>query len=123
MTELPLQLPADLKKVETMSHGKLKMIFISQEEVKPEVRSKIMALHEKFGWLSFMAGENNIQAEHVANLPKLVKYEEEMKSPSQRLRGVLFRLWEQNGNPMESSDAYYRSIMENLINHYKEMLT
>lgn len=44
------------------------------------------------------------------------------KSPSQRLRSVLFILWEQKGRPQADFEIFYRMKMEDLINVIKNML-
>lgn len=44
------------------------------------------------------------------------------KSPSQRLRSVLFKYWEQQGKKGDF-DAYYKSNMEKFISAVKEKLT
>jgi hypothetical protein len=119
----PLQVPCDLAKVETMSRGKLKLIFVTQELIPEEVKAKFLTAHEKFGWLNFLAGENEIDAVDLLDLPKIKKSEEEQKSPSQKLRNVLHVLWEQKGRPTDTSEEYYRKHMEVITNQYKEMLT
>jgi len=43
------------------------------------------------------------------------------KTPAQRLRAVLFRLWEQSPEDANFND-YYSRVMEKIINHYKEKL-
>ncbi len=68
----------------------------------------------KFGWLIFK--ENDIQDEDI---PKTEA--EESKTPSQRLRGVLFVLWSQEGKKGNFED-YYRSRMEKLIEIIKAKL-
>ena len=44
-----------------------------------------------------------------------------MKTSSQRLRGVIWRLWEQSGKPGDFED-YYRGKMELVIDKFKENL-
>jgi hypothetical protein len=50
-----------------------------------------------------------------------VKSEVDRKSPSQRLRGVLFVLWEQEGRNGDFTN-FYNTKMENIINHLKSKL-
>ena len=48
---------------------------------------------------------------------------EEPKSKGQRLRAVLYRLWEQEWKQnYDSFELYYNHIMEKLINLYKDKL-
>lgn len=47
----------------------------------------------------------------------------DLKSPSQRLRGVLYKVWVTNSEKQEKYQTftlYYNSIMEELIGRYKE---
>lgn len=48
------------------------------------------------------------------------------KTPSQRLRAVIYRLWEQSGKqggrPKLDQDEYYEIIMEKLIEQLKSKL-
>lgn len=44
------------------------------------------------------------------------------KSPSQRLRSVLYRVWEQNPRQYKTFEEYYRIQMEKLIDKLKERL-
>jgi hypothetical protein len=44
------------------------------------------------------------------------------KSPSNRLRSVLFLLWKQTGEPQNDFDTYYRIKMEGIIDAIKVLL-
>jgi len=44
------------------------------------------------------------------------------KSPSNRLRNVLFRLWEQQPEGYKDSDQYYLVKMNSIIEHFKSKL-
>lgn len=46
----------------------------------------------------------------------------EGKSPSQRMRAVLYVLWGQNGKPGGSFDSFYQARMESLIEQVKSKL-
>ena len=43
------------------------------------------------------------------------------KTQAMRLRGVIYRLWEQRGSE-GNSEEYYRTVMESLIDQLKEKL-
>lgn len=45
-----------------------------------------------------------------------------IKTPSQKLRVVLFRVHEQSGGDKEQFDEWYRIEMERIIDHYKAKL-
>lgn len=45
----------------------------------------------------------------------------EHKTPSQRLRGVIYRMWELNSEG-KTFEEYYKEVMERVINKLKEKL-
>lgn len=45
-----------------------------------------------------------------------------IKSPSQRLKSVYYKLWEQDDEGFELFEQYYENKVEKLINHFKKML-
>ena len=49
-------------------------------------------------------------------------YEETGKTPSQRLRGVLYVNFEQANEGYKTFTDYYNAKMEKIVNHYKEKL-
>ncbi len=49
-------------------------------------------------------------------------YQDVSKSPAQRLRGVLYRLWQQSPEGYDDFNLYYLHEIENLINHFKNKL-
>lgn len=51
-----------------------------------------------------------------------VKGEMDTKTPSQRLRGVLFVLWSQNHEGHDTFDTYYMEKMNRFIDHLKEKI-
>ena|SRR3990167_3897697 len=124
-TETILQIQAELVKVESRAHRALRITLDSQEEVSDEARAKIMSLHEKVGWLTFLAAERKIDALDVIGLPDIV-LEKDEKSPSTRYRNALFVYYEQNKKEKklpDTFDAFYRQTMEKQIEAVKQKLT
>lgn len=120
MKEDLLQIPCTAEPFKGMANRAIRLVFDSQENQTDEVLGKIASLTGKFGWLCFLPGKENIQPEQVVNLPALTP-EDAGKSPAQRMRGVLYRLWEQKGSQGDF-ETYYRTKMEALINQIKEKL-
>jgi len=120
MNEL-LQIACTAQPFRGMSNRAIRLIFDSQENQTDEVLGKIASLTDKFGWLCFLPGQENITPEQVMNLPALTE-EDAGRSPAQRMRGVLYRLWEQNGKKGDFETAY-RIRMESMISQLKEKLT
>lgn len=51
-----------------------------------------------------------------------IKKEVDGKSPSQRLRNVLYVLWEQEGRPQDDFEVYYRMQINKVIDWVKNRL-
>jgi len=119
--ETLLQIPAELTGSQTKSVSKTtKLTFESQESVPPELISKITAKVGKTGWLCFLAEERPLDVLDVVGLPE-IKAEKGEKSKSARLRGVLYRLWEQTGR-VGDSETHYQIHMEKYIEHVKSRI-
>ena len=114
------QVQGQVTKIISMSHRSARIQVDTQEGLTDFDLASLMALHEKVGHFVF-AVEKPIEAETLLNLPPLV-VEKDEKSPGTRLRNVLYIRWEQLGKPMESFELYYRSIMEKIIDQFKEKL-
>ena len=120
MDEL-LQVPCELVKAELRSLSKdAKLTFTTQQEVPAEILTQIIGKTGKTGWLAFLVGERKIDTLDVVSLPELA-VEKNEKTKAQRLRGVLFRLWESEGKP-GTSEEFYNVKMEQFIDFVKEKL-
>lgn len=126
-----LQIPGEIQKVETMMGKSLKIIFRSQEELTPDMMVRLMAMHQRYGWFTFLPGEARIEPASVLDTPKVFDKPPTHKSPSQRLRAIFFRLWESQGKPRighASSDEvafeiWYEDQMNRLCEHFKAQIT
>ena len=78
----------------------------------------LLSLHQTEGWLIFSPTEDVDEQD----IPKeKANAGLGTKTPSQRLRAVLFVWWEQKGKPGDFED-FYRSKVETLIEIVKEKL-
>lgn len=84
-------------------------------ELSVEDKAKVMQFHNRTGYLLFKANEIEEQ-----DVPK-TQAEMNTKTPSQRLRAVLFVYWQQQGIK-EEFDIFYQREMEKIINEWKEKL-
>lgn len=96
-----------------------RIIVDTQELITPEQLAELFALHEKVGWFFFLD-----KPEAVIDTAKLpdIQLEDGEKSPSQRLRAVLYIWWQQNGSK-DDFELFYRRWMERTISQVKEKLT
>lgn len=117
-----LQLPAEITKVTTMSHRSLRVVADTQENLTDEQMAKVMAYHGKLGWFCFLPEERKIDTLDVLNTPPMEWDKDNGKTPGQRLRGVLYVMWEQKKST-DTFAQFYEQSMERIINQLKEKLT
>lgn len=111
------QVPGSITRVSTMANC-IRIIVDTQENLNPDSMTKLMNLYNKLGWFTFNV--HQIESEDIINLPELKQ--DDRKSPSQRLRAVLFRMWEQDPYGYEDFNLYYQFYMEKLIDRLKDKL-
>ncbi len=110
------QVQSSMTKISTMSNW-LRIQFDTIETLSPEAYKRLFELNNKQGWLSFNV--NMIEFGDVLKLPPVRKVEG--KSKSERLRNVLYRLWEKDCKD-KSFDDFYEYYIEYLIYKIKERL-
>lgn len=95
----------------------MKLEFETREFSGSEAAA-LMEQRNKEGWLIFSPRDDLTEADIPDEKPDAMVG---TKTQAQRLRAVLYRLWEQSGKKGEFED-YYRSKMENVIEQLKEKL-
>lgn len=94
--------------------------FVTGEKTSTEV-AQIDALCEQFGYLYFKADES-LTPDEVKELDALdTELYDKPKTQSQRLRNVLYKVWEQTDRAVAFKE-FYRQETEKIINHYKTKL-
>lgn len=111
------QIPATLTKAEMRVHF-WKLVFETQENVTPDQMAVVIGWAHQLGWLTYSA--HQIEAEHIIDLPEIKT--DDTKTPSQRLRDVLYRLWEQSPEGHKTFATYYPMMMEKITTHFKRKL-
>ena len=93
--------------------------FITQEKTSAEV-AEIDQMVDTFGVLYFR-GEDTFNRDEVEELDAIeLDLYDEPKSQSQRLRNVLYKVWEQHKEG--TFKEFYRHETERIIQHYKNKL-
>jgi len=115
------QIAAGLDGYRSLRDGTLKLSFETQE-ITPEMMANIHHSLNKVGFLAF--APDALTTQELDEIDKLkVEYTDMGKPPSQRLRAVLYRLWEQTPEGYKVFNDFYLAKMETLINHFKDKLT
>ena len=108
----PIQLPAILTGFATKVDGGASVRFSTNELTDNDVL-ELKRRQGKFGFLLFKENEFTTN-----DLPK-EQAEDKNKTPSKRLRAVLFVMWQQKGKPAGDFESYYLYQMDKIIEHYK----
>ena len=115
-----LLLPAFLESYRSLKDRTLKLVY-ETSELSPEQIKDLHSSLAKSGFLAFNTEPFNDK--NLIDLRELeVDYDDPKKTPSKRLRGVLYRNWEQTPEGYKTFEDYYRSKMELVIEHYKGKL-
>ena len=98
----------------------LKITFETNEPT-PEQLVGIATLIGKFGYLAFKEDQFKSQEKDV--LESLESdYEDKGKTPSQRLRNVLYVTWQHDNKGYKDFNLYYEYMMEQMIKRWKSQL-
>jgi len=113
-------LPSILEGYRTLKDKSLKVTF-ETGELTPEQAAGLNTALGSWGYLAFKTEEfKTKEKEIIENLES--DFDDGKKSDSQRLRAVLYRLWEKNSEGYEDFNLYKKFKMEKIINHYKKLL-
>ncbi len=109
-----------LEGISTRNDGSIKLI-IGTQELDSTDAARLFELRNKF--IKYLLSDSNIDPASEALIDDLhLKDGKKSKTPAQRLRAVLFRVFEQEGGKEENYDDWYKERMEEIINHYKKKL-
>lgn len=111
----PVKAPALLDKITTLKDGSVKLVFETQE-LSAQMAANLLEQRNQQGWLIFAPSNSTVTVPDEP--PPEFKAD---KTPSQRLRAVLFVLWKQEGSKADF-DAFYRGKMERMIDWVKDKL-
>jgi hypothetical protein len=94
-------------------------LTLGTNELTPEKAGELFSLNGKL--ITAYLSPSDVSKEDVSLIDSL---EPEMpgKSLSQRLRSVLYLMWEQNNEGYKDKNMHYQHYMENIINHFKTKL-
>lgn len=108
---------AQLDGYRSLKDRSIKITFESQE-LNPQELLGIAENLNAFGYLAFKK-EPFKEEERKAIYDLEADYDDKAKTPSKRLRGVLYRNYEQKNDGFDSFSKYYDHHMEKIIEHFK----
>ena len=112
--------PAILESWRTLKDKTYKITF-ETNELTPEQAAGISSNLQRFGFVAFKEEAfKEKEKEYIDSLE--TDFDDQQKTPSRRLRAVLYRNWEQNKEGYEDFQLYYNFKVEKIITHYKDKL-
>lgn len=116
-----ITLPVYISKIETLKDRTGK-ITINTQEMNPQLAGELFGLQNGMGYMAFkVEAFTNEEQQQLEELKTDYDFNPE-KSPSKRLRNVLYRVWEQENGGYNDFNLFYISKMENMITHFKDKL-
>jgi len=114
-------LPAQIEGVATRSDKTLK-ITIGTQELPPSDAGRLFGMNQRLCYIAIK--EEAFQKDEASLMDGLNVTAEDTKNrtPSQRLRGILFVLFKEDAKGHDSFDSFYAQHMEKLIQHFKDKL-
>lgn len=111
-------LPAIVTGLSALKDGTIK-VTLNLQEVHPDMAAKAFALNNQH--VKAYITTDNVTQDVIDALNEW-ELEPEEKSPSKRLKNVLYRLWEQDHQGYEDSELFYRNRMNKIIEQIKSKL-
>ncbi len=111
-------IPASLDGYAPRKDGSFTLRFVTQEQTPHQV-ANIANYYNKYGYLMF---KEEVTTEDKQMMDNLDTELNGGKTPSQRLRGVLYISWQQDNKGYRDFKDFYKAKMEGLIMKLKEEL-
>lgn len=112
------QTPGTVEGISTLKDGGVSMRFHTQE-LNDAQTAELLRMNGKFGWIALK--ESELSGNDFEGLED-VRKDLSGKSPSQRLRSVIYVAYSQRGNNSITFEQFYAQKMEQFIDFVKENL-
>lgn len=114
-------IPATVARISSRKDKSLLLSF-DTSELPPHTAGALYAMQNSAVYLAVK--ETAFNAADTEELDGLESdfVDDKKKTPSRRLRGVLYRLWEQQPEGYADYKAHYAAKMETIIEHFKNKL-
>ena len=113
-------LPAQIESIKSRK-DKTTAIVIGTNELTPATAGQLFSLQNSFVYVALKEEEFATNEREILDDLK-ADFEIERKSNGQRLRNILYKLWENDKEGFLTFTRYYDHKMEQLINHFKSKL-
>ena len=98
-------------------------VTMGTQELSPAVAGQLFGLQNAIVFVALKVEDFGKAELEALEALKADAMETGRKSDAQRLRAVLYKLWEQDPEGYADSNSHYIAKMEKIINHFKNKLT
>ena len=112
-------LPAQIEGLTSRKDKTIKVTFGTQE-LSPADAAQIFQLNQRFCYIGIK--EELFQQEDIDTIDSIKTDLETNKTPSQRLRGILYINYQQDNEGYKDFMTYYLGKMDKLCEHFKSKL-
>lgn len=116
-----ITIAVNLETISTLKDGTIKLVFETQE-LKPKDVGILFSYRNSLGYLSFKPETFSDEELKIIEGLKVEDFEGN-KSPSKRMRDILFRLWQQDNSGYDDFNLFYQYRMNNLNEMLKNEFT
>ena len=118
----PIVIPAYVANISTKVDKTIKIV-IETQEISPDMMAALYSLHKGGTCIAaFKQSEFTEEESKALEVIELNSEELGTKTPSQRLRGALYRLWQQHPEGHESFPLYYEYRMSKFTEWVKSKI-
>lgn len=103
--------------LKSMADGGIR-VLVDTNELTDDQAAVLFSFKGQEGYFMFAASKPELEDLDIPDVTPEFRGE---KTPSQRLRAILYRLWEQNG-ASGTFEVYYRTSMEKIMTSLKDKL-
>ena len=98
-----------------------KKLTFQTNEISPEIAAQLQMCVQNFVYVAIKSEDfTKSEVDSINNLK--TDFEDMAKTHSQRLRAVIYRLWQQNNEGYKDFNLFYQFKMEGFITHLKSKL-
>ena len=112
-------LPAQIESINTRKDKTLK-VTIGTQELTPSDAAQVFQLNQQFCYLAIKP--EPFSKDETETIDSLKSDLTTAKTPSQRLRGILYLNYQQDNKGFSDFTTYYTSEIEKICEHYKNKL-
>lgn len=112
-----LILPCIIQSIRSMKDGSVS-VTLETQELSPAKAGELFSLRSKLAAV-YISPKDTIDQREINQVDK-IDPELQGKTQSQRLRNVLFLLYQQDSEGHKQFDSYYKQRTETLIEHFKQ---